>query len=174
MKNQPKILTPLLMAVFAIAISSPLLFAETPQHKRPCKQDVETFCKDVKRGKGAIHKCLDEHQGQLSLECKEKRAERQAKFDAACGDDAAKLCAGIKHGEGLGKCLREHRDELSTQCRELKHKHHGKRKLTRACRDDVTKHCANIEPGEGRIHQCLMLHKADLSPKCSKRVAKLK
>lgn len=40
--------------------------------KEICSKEVETFCKDVKRGKGKIIKCLKKHQNEASFssECK--------------------------------------------------------------------------------------------------------
>ncbi|MDO8526348.1 MAG: cysteine rich repeat-containing protein [Deltaproteobacteria bacterium] len=35
-----------------------------------CNADREKFCKDVKPGKGHIHKCLKKHDSELSPECK--------------------------------------------------------------------------------------------------------
>ncbi len=36
-----------------------------------CQDDVMNLCKDVKPGGGRIMRCLKEHQGELSPECKE-------------------------------------------------------------------------------------------------------
>ena len=37
-----------------------------------CKEDVAKFCKDVQPGRGAIPKCLKEHESELSAQCSEK------------------------------------------------------------------------------------------------------
>jgi hypothetical protein len=43
-----------------------------------CAADVQKFCADVERGKGAMRTCLEAHQTQLSDSCKDARAERAA------------------------------------------------------------------------------------------------
>merc|ERR1712070_690470 len=45
--------------------------------------------------------------------------------------------------------------------------------LKTACTEEVTKFCADIEPGSGRVHQCLMTHQKELSPKCAEAEEKL-
>jgi hypothetical protein len=37
-----------------------------------CKEDVAKFCKDVQPGRGAIPKCLKEHESELSAQCSQK------------------------------------------------------------------------------------------------------
>ena len=39
--------------------------------RQACRDDTAKFCKDVKPGSGAIARCLDEHQNELSAPCKE-------------------------------------------------------------------------------------------------------
>jgi hypothetical protein len=36
-----------------------------------CKNDASKFCKDTKPGRGRILKCLKQHEGELSAECKQ-------------------------------------------------------------------------------------------------------
>ena len=43
-----------------------------------CAADVQKFCTNVERGKGAVRTCLDAHQTQLSDDCAAARAERAA------------------------------------------------------------------------------------------------
>ena len=37
-----------------------------------------------------------------------------------------------------------------------------------ACATDYEKFCAEVEPGEGRIGQCLMQHREEITPDCAK------
>ena len=43
-----------------------------------CAADVQKFCANVERGKGAMRTCLDAHETQLSDDCTAARAERAA------------------------------------------------------------------------------------------------
>jgi len=43
-----------------------------------CAADVQKFCADIERVKGAMRTCLEAHQVQLSDSCKAARAERAA------------------------------------------------------------------------------------------------
>ena len=46
----------------------------TPKIVGPCTPDIQNFCKGVKRGGGAIMRCLKEHEDELSEPCKDFRA----------------------------------------------------------------------------------------------------
>ena len=43
-----------------------------------CAADVEKFCANIERVRGARRACLEEHEKQLSAPCKAARAERAA------------------------------------------------------------------------------------------------
>ena len=45
---------------------------------RPARADVQKFCANVERAKGAMRGCLEAHETQLSDGCKAARAERAA------------------------------------------------------------------------------------------------
>jgi hypothetical protein len=42
------------------------------ESRRACKDDVAKFCKDVQPGRGAVAKCLKEHESELSAQCSQK------------------------------------------------------------------------------------------------------
>jgi hypothetical protein len=90
--------------------------------KSACKDDVIQFCKDVKPGGGRLSKCLKEHEGELSVACRESIAAAKAKLQGAheaCADDVQKFCAEVNPGGGrVLRCLRENQKELSPECRE--------------------------------------------------------
>jgi hypothetical protein len=111
--------------VTAVALGSVLValvaLSAAAGDKRPCADDVEKFCKDVKPGGGRIVKCLEAHQSDLSDACK-KRLEsggaRMKAVQAACGADVEKWCKDVKPGGGrIVKCLKEHQTELSAECK---------------------------------------------------------
>ena len=101
---------------------------------RPCREDAAKLCKDVKPGRGAIARCLKEHQSELSPACKDNMAKAKAKarekakeVKEACKDDAKKLCEGIKPGHGkIIQCLKQHESDLSPACKEEISKSRGK------------------------------------------------
>jgi Cysteine rich repeat len=43
-----------------------------------CGTDIQKFCANIERGKGAMRSCLESHQSDLSAMCKAARAERAA------------------------------------------------------------------------------------------------
>lgn len=48
----------------------------------PCAVDRQKFCGDVVKGGGAIHKCMMEHQAELSEACQAHLANKKAKRKA--------------------------------------------------------------------------------------------
>lgn len=91
----------------------------------PCAADAKKLCPDAAPGHGAVMKCLQEHQADLSAECKEKIAavkdtmrKRAESLHAACGGDAERLCPGLEAGTGLVKCLYAHEADVGQACRD--------------------------------------------------------
>lgn len=96
-----------------------------------------------------------------------------ARAHEACSADAARLCAGVKPGEGrIVQCLHEHAAELSAECKAQDAKEGAKfqekrnQKAKEACGADVEKFCKKVEPGEGRKMECLSRHRAEVSDAC--------
>ncbi len=89
--------------------------------KRPCADDAEKFCKDVKPGGGRIVKCLEGHQSELSEACKKQLEAGGARIKAAhdaCKGDLEKWCKDVRPGGGrIVKCLNDHQGELSAECK---------------------------------------------------------
>ncbi len=110
----------LILAVLP-AIPLVVLAAETAG-QRPCADEIEKFCKDVKPGGGRLLQCLQEHDSQLSTDCRykvETTSRQVEEARQACGNDLKKFCAEVAPGGGrLLKCLKEHVKELSPGCRE--------------------------------------------------------
>ena len=109
----------LVVAVMFCFVSS-LSYAQDVQKQGACKAYYEKFCKNVKPGQGRIAQCMKQHEGEISLACKEQlEAEREKARDfvKACKPDAEKFCKDVKPGKGLIiRCLKQHQTELSADC----------------------------------------------------------
>jgi hypothetical protein len=165
-----------ILSIVSIALA--LAFAGAAAAKdeggRPCKADVQKFCKDVKPGGGRIIACLKEHESDLSPECKAagaKAKDKMSEAKEACKGDLDKYCKGVQPGQGrLVKCLADNKDKLSGSCKgviENAEKKHP-------CFEDVEALCKGVEPGQGRIVKCLKEHKDQVSDACKQKVAERK
>ncbi len=81
-----------------------------------CRAEMDKFCKDVPTGQGRVLKCLQEHEADLSAECR-AHVNTAAQY-VACLDDIMRLCPKTQPGGARGmKCLRTHQGELSDECK---------------------------------------------------------
>jgi len=103
----------LFAAAAMILISSGIAFAHGGGGV--CKDDVKKYCADTQSGKGAIFKCLESHQKELSPACQTKLEEKKA-AKAACQADRDKFCKD-QHGKEGFQCMVSHQKDLSDQCR---------------------------------------------------------
>jgi Cysteine rich repeat len=103
-----------------------------------------------------------------------------SKVLTSCEVDLKTYCAKVTPGEGrLALCIMAHEDKISDKCFgaifdvaegiELTVSNIGR--AMEVCEDDASKVCSDVEPGEGRIAQCLIDKKADLSSNCRAEVA---
>lgn len=93
--------------------------AVTP--REACQTDVKTYCNNLTPGRGAIVKCLRDHEAQLTPTCKEsfQNARMRHPRMTACHEDVQKLCPGLQPGGGaIRDCLKEHESELSDACKD--------------------------------------------------------
>ena len=103
-----------------------------------------------------------------------------------CQPDIQKLCKDVQAGGGrLRECLKSHAAELSPGCNAMFDSNQGifspggqsgrerRQGMLQACSSDLEKHCKGIEPGGGRLKECLMKHKSELSDACTKTLAAL-
>jgi hypothetical protein len=94
-----------------------------------CKQELETYCKDVTPGEGRVLACLYSREDKLSGKCE------YALYDAAvqlervltilayvaneCRGDLQKFCSDIQPGKGrLLACIDKNEMQLSGRCKE--------------------------------------------------------
>jgi hypothetical protein len=114
-------------AALALVLAALAARAEEPPAGTPtgpCAEDARRLCADTDPGHGAVMRCLQQHDAELSKECKDKIAlvrdkmhERAAALHQACGGDAERLCPGLEAGTGLVKCLYDHEQDISQPCR---------------------------------------------------------
>jgi hypothetical protein len=109
--------------VLALLLATPSVAATTPKdEQKPCMDELEKFCKEVRPGEGRIIKCLQEHDRELSSVCRDKVRSVMKKLEEAkqaCAPDIGKFCADVVPGEGrLIKCMSPHFEELTPACRE--------------------------------------------------------
>jgi hypothetical protein len=87
-----------------------------------------------------------------------------------CMDDAKKLCADVKPGEGrIGACLKEHQDQLSTACKANLAKF---KEEAPGCKAEAEKVCPGMKPGR-EARECIESHKDQLTPECQKFFTKV-
>ena len=94
----------------------------------------------------------------------------------ACEMEIKNYCSQVKMGQGrMLSCFYAHEDKLTVKC--INALYDGLHTLERAveaisyvanqCSQDIDKHCGSTVPGEGRIAQCLLNKKSELSERCS-------
>jgi hypothetical protein len=70
-----------LLPITALAQSAPSQTAAPEAREKmreACAADVQKFCANIERAKGAMRGCLEAHDAQLSAGCKAARTERAA------------------------------------------------------------------------------------------------
>jgi phytoene/squalene synthetase len=93
-----------------------------------CKADIETYCTDVKPGRGRVISCLRAHSEKLAKSCAaavQDVAEQAEAMKAAisfvqteCREDLDRYCKTVTPGEGrLLKCLDENAAGVSERCK---------------------------------------------------------
>ena len=110
-----------LFAILALTLTFSSFAQTAEEDPKPCKEDRQTLCKDVKPGQGRIIKCLKENEAKLSPACKthleEKTAEAKENHNK-CKEDRKKFCKDVKPGEGrIIKCLKDNEAQLSADCK---------------------------------------------------------
>jgi Cysteine rich repeat len=94
-----------------------------------CKQDIETYCKNVNPGKGRVLACLYAYQDKLSNRCEYALYDAAAQLERAitaltylaneCKDDLKAYCSDVKPGEGrLINCIDKNMEKVSNRCKQ--------------------------------------------------------
>jgi hypothetical protein len=98
----------------------------------PCTKDIAKYCKNVKSDNSSVTSCLEEHEGELSQECRNyevklenPRGERREtvkvkmRFQRNCGADIMKFCKDTNPGKGgIVKCIYKYEKKVSATCKE--------------------------------------------------------
>lgn len=97
----------------------------------------------------------------------------------SCEADLKAYCSSVTPGEGrLAFCVVAHEDKISAKCLQALFDIGNRIDLAasnilraaKVCEGDISKNCGSIEPGEGRIAQCLIDKKANLTLACKSEV----
>ena len=161
--------------------------ARAEEGARPCKADIEKFCKDVKPGGGRIIDCLKAHESELAADCKIKNMQLKGRGGAEgkggaggkdakgepCRADMDKFCKDAKPGEKMG-CMKEHEKDFSEACKaRIAERKQGAEKQ-HPCAAEIEKLCPGMKPGDGKFAACVTEHQKDLSQTCQAHFAKHK
>lgn len=105
-----------------------------------------------------------------------------AKLKAECEKDLATYCPKVTPGEGrLALCIMAHDDKISDACfgaifdvaDGVSLALSNVSRAADACEDELDKYCADVEEGGGRLAQCLIDKKSELSANCRAEIAGL-
>ena len=97
--------------------------------KEGCKQELETYCKDVTPGEGRVLACLYAREDKLSSRCEYALYDAAAQLERAvtaltylaneCREDLKTFCSGVKPGEGrLLQCIDKNKEKISSRCKQ--------------------------------------------------------
>lgn len=179
--------TTLIAAVFMVFAAGA---ARADEGAKPCKADVEKFCKDVKPGEGRIIDCLKAHEAELSADCKAKdmafkgkgkeagkkgEDRRMGPMGEACKADFEKFCKDAKGGPGEKmNCMKEHEKDFSEGCKAGMVKAREDFMKQHPCAAETEKLCPGMKPGDGKFAACVKEHEKDFSGTCKADMAKRK
>ncbi|MBA4131589.1 MAG: hypothetical protein C0519_09190 [Hyphomicrobium sp.] len=119
---------------------------------------------------------------QFSKDAVAKAEAALAKVKAACAPDLKSFCSTVTPGEGrLLLCMMAHEDKMSDACFDgmltaaegVDLAVSNVLRAAAACDGDIEKLCADVDMGEGRIVQCLIDKKAEISTPCRAEVTGL-
>jgi hypothetical protein len=93
-----------------------------------CKQEFETYCKNVTPGDGRLLACLYAYNDKISTRCEFAIYDAAAQLERAlntlsylaneCRDDLKTYCSDIKPGEGrLLNCIDKNKEKMSDRCK---------------------------------------------------------
>lgn len=164
-----------------------------------CRQDVDIHCSEVTPGDGKVHKCLVDHQDQLTAACRAEtnhlsmttatNVELNPSLGRACAPEMKAHCRGVTPGKArVLNCLLANADKmnatetcrshlLTTQASRLSNWRldYG---LRSQCKADVKEHCAaeqrnSEDAGSGAVVKCLVANNQSLTSSCLSEVQRV-
>jgi len=156
-----------------------------------CQNAIRTFCRDIPSGEAKVIQCLQDNleNPEFPRKCKiEVEDDLEAsnhdwrlKFGVhdQCKQDVEALCADVELTGGKApvlECLKTNIENLkSAGCKTEVRRfvRSGVDDIRMApvvnsmCMSDVATFCSDIQPGGGRVHDCLLRHRGDISSQCA-------
>ena len=94
-----------------------------------CKQELNTYCKNVTPGEGRVLACLYAFEDKLSTRCEYALYDASAQLERViaaltylaneCRDDLKTFCSGVNPGEGrLIQCIDKNKEKLTNRCKQ--------------------------------------------------------
>jgi hypothetical protein len=83
-------------------------FGSADTDLQACRSDARQFCKGERPGGGRIVACLQQHEADLSADCKAKLPEI-----AACSGQLKQVCGDAGTPRALKRCAAAHKAELT-------------------------------------------------------------
>ena len=120
----------LMMTLAAVMMISATAFGAdqlTETVANGCKEELNTYCKDVTPGEGRVLACLYAHEDKLTGKCEYALYDAAVQLQRAvtalvyaaneCGYDLEKYCADVPMGEGrLLDCIKKNQKKVSKRC----------------------------------------------------------
>jgi len=165
--------------------------AMKPLLMKSCTIAIREFCLGVVPGRGRVIQCLQEHMSKPSfpMDCQERVADDleasnhdwRLKFGISerCKGDVEQLCKDVDLSEAKAPvltCLKEKLSQVkSAGCQTEMRSHIAKGlenirfapAVNAMCTADVEDFCSDVQPGGGRVHECLLRHKEQISKQCA-------
>ena len=94
---------------------------------KACKKEIDTYCSQVKPGKGRMLSCFYAHEDKLTVKCinalydgmaaLERAVEALSHVASQCHQDIDTHCGATVPGEGrIAQCLLDKKSKLTAQC----------------------------------------------------------
>ncbi|GLI60743.1 hypothetical protein VaNZ11_002971 [Volvox africanus] len=161
-----------------------------------CRNDVESYCKDVEPGEGRVHQCLRYNKEKLSEQCRNEEMKLAAleyrdirlrpKLNKLCSEEKAVYCKDVKPGKArVIKCLVENmaQPNFGEECKEELQKREDMMKsdyrydigVFTNCEADVDTYCKEAKTklrGNATVLKCLVDNFKSLAEQCQTEMSR--